>query len=104
MAHYAWSDIVHGEEGETVEYGDSVSQSDLGVSDEDWADLVESGAVREEEPPELPEGYSGSVADFEKEQAEAEAKLAEAQAVLDEGKEEKKESKAPASRASSEKK
>lgn len=77
MAYYAWSPIRHGGEVkdglvvnvQTVAYGDSVSQKDLGVSDEDWQAMVEGGSVREVKPPELPEGYTGSPIQFMMEQA-----------------------------------
>jgi hypothetical protein len=62
MAHYAWSPIrfdskVDKESGavletSTVEVGESVTAGKLNISEEDFARLVESGAVREEKYPE----------------------------------------------------
>lgn len=73
MAFYAWSPILYGAEVEKgtgvklsdkrVEFGDSVTQKNLGVSDADWDALVESKAVRDYAPPELPKNFDGSVVD-----------------------------------------
>jgi|SRR6476646_831415 len=58
MNMYAWSKF----KGEVNEWGqvtkwimpgEKISQSDLGVSDEEWDSLVESGAVREDEYPDI---------------------------------------------------
>lgn len=86
--YYAWSDIRSSEAEETTDVkvtkaGETVTASDLGVSDEEFQALVESGAVKTEEYPELPEGYTGSPAQYEKEKVVAQATLDEAQAVLD---------------------
>lgn len=87
--YYAWGEIhTSGDAAEDdsvkkVKPGDTVSASDLGVSDEDFEALVESGAVRTEEYPELPEGYTGSPAQYAQEQAVAQAQVDEAQGVLD---------------------
>jgi hypothetical protein len=74
--YYAWSPIKGGtaEKPVTVDRGDKVSQSDLGVDDANWAALVESGAVRDKEFP-APADYEGSVIDYLRD------KLAEAQAA-----------------------
>ncbi len=73
--YYAWSDLYNGGEsverknanGTTVrivesrniiERGTEVGQSDLDVSDEHWAHLIESGSVR---PYPLPEGADENV-------------------------------------------
>jgi len=58
---YAWSRIVYGAEKDddgniigpkAIEVGDPVSQSDLGISDEEWQSLVDGEVVREYELPE----------------------------------------------------
>ena len=65
---YAWTnfDVERNEYGQTtnvIHVGDVVTQADLKVSDEDWEELIASGAVREEEYPEdVPSGMS--VAEF----------------------------------------
>ena len=62
--YYAWSKFntevnEFGQPTETVMPGEEISQKDLDISDEDWAALVESGAVSTEEYPEdLPDGMS----------------------------------------------
>lgn len=80
---YAWSNFKKkvnewGQVEEWVRPGDSVSQSDLGVSDEEWQDLIDSGAVREQEYPEdLPpdvspaEYYAANPAEAQEAEAEA---------------------------------
>lgn len=55
MAHYAWSHIRHhdSENGRhTIKPGTKVSAGMLGMSDEEFDELVESGAVREDKWPE----------------------------------------------------
>ena len=57
--YYAWSNFPvqydeHGRVTESIEVGDPVSQSDLDVSDEEWDELVENGAVSEDEYPDIP--------------------------------------------------
>jgi hypothetical protein len=54
--YYAWSNfpVEHNDFGQptkTIKAGEKISQSDLKVSDEDWENLIELGAVREEEYP-----------------------------------------------------
>lgn len=74
--HYAWSDLYNGGEAETIpvaggramrtvvksrniiKRGEVVTQSDLGVDDEVWDHLCESGSVR---PYPLPEGANDYV-------------------------------------------
>ena len=56
---YAWSNFKteFNKEGQVTKWiraGDSVSQSDLGVSDDDWKNLIEIGAVRKQEYPPVP--------------------------------------------------
>lgn len=55
---YAWSRFQKsvnewGRVEEWIEPGDEISQSDLGVNDEEWQSLIDSGAVREEEYPDI---------------------------------------------------
>lgn len=75
---YAWSDIRTGaptakadEPGEvkTIKRGDTVSQADAMVDDDGWRQLVESGAIRTLQVPDMPDTYQGSPIDFLKEQA-----------------------------------
>lgn len=85
----AWSEIRHGEAGEddkpgdtkVIKPGESVSQGDLGLDDDQWAQLVESGAVRTMAYPEMPETFQGSPVDYLREQAKmaAEGALMEAE-------------------------
>lgn len=72
--YYAWSPIRGGtlEKPVTVARGDKVTKDALGLDDENWAALIESGAVRDKEFP-APGDYEGSVIDFLRD------KLAEAQ-------------------------
>ena len=77
---YAWSPILAGDK--SAKFGDEVTASGLGISKEDFEELVTSGAVRTKKPPKLPDGYQGSVIDFLREQIR-EAEL-EAGATLDE--------------------
>jgi hypothetical protein len=68
---YAWSPIRHGgvvkdgvvQDVKTVEYGDTVTQDKLKISDADWDALVDAGVVRKQKPPELAEGFTGSPMD-----------------------------------------
>lgn len=87
---YAWSKFntevnEFGQPTKTIMPGESVSQSDLGVDDAEWEYLVESGAVREDEYPEVPEGVSP--AEYQKQVDNASVELTEAQAALDAAKE-----------------
>lgn len=55
--YYAWSKFKKevnewGQVTEWINPGDSVSQGDLDVGDDEWQYLIDSGAVREEEYPE----------------------------------------------------
>lgn len=69
MAHYAWTDIKAGtaEKPITAKRGDEVSKSKLGVSDEDWEAMLESGAVREKKFP-APQDFEGSAVDYIRQQ------------------------------------
>lgn len=60
---YAWSRIAAsrnewGRVEKWIEPGDEVSQSDLDVSDDEWQELQDLGAVREEEYPKVAPGES----------------------------------------------
>lgn len=86
MAAYAWSPILAGDK--SAKLGDEVTASSLGVSKEDFEDLVTSGAVRSKKPPKLPDGWQGSIIDFIRQEAreafegtDDEAALAELAAV-----------------------
>lgn len=83
----AWSkfETERNEQGQptkTIMPGDTVSQSDLGVSDEEWEYLVETGAVREEEYPDVPDDVSP--AEYQKQVTNAAVNMSEAQAAVDE--------------------
>lgn len=61
--YYAWSTFKKGvnEWGRVEGYinpGDEVTQSELGVDDEEWQELLDVGAIRDEEYPDAPEGVS----------------------------------------------
>jgi hypothetical protein len=69
--YYAWTPIRTATAGEVtgfgtqmkvglVKVGEEVSASSLGVSDEDFQEMVNSGAVRPQEFPELPPNYQDS--------------------------------------------
>lgn len=64
---YAWSPIQAGDK--SAKFGDQVTAEKLGISKEDFEALVDSKAVRPVKPPQLPEGYQGSVIDFYREKA-----------------------------------
>ena len=77
--YFAWTPILVGKKGETtgdktaieaktVKVGEQVSASSLGVSDDDFEEMVNSGAVREYEYPDLPKGYPDSPINFMKDQ------------------------------------
>lgn len=60
---YAWSrfPVESDEWGKItrfIEPGDKISQSDLSVSDDDWAEIVAAGAVRDEPYPDIPNNMS----------------------------------------------
>ena len=61
--YYAWSTFPtefddYGHVTESISVGEEVSQSDLGVSDEEWEYLIETGAVSEDEYPDIPSHIS----------------------------------------------
>lgn len=70
---YAWSPILYGadfdDKGNKLgdlrkEYGDTVSAADLNLDDRQFQQLVDSGAVKNFAPPQLPAGYTGSPRDY----------------------------------------
>ena len=67
---YAWSTFheernEYGQPTKTISPGDTVTQDQLGVSDEEWEYLIETGVVRTEEYPEdIPEDMAP--AEYEK--------------------------------------
>ena len=61
--YYAWNTFTtefddHGIPQTKIVPGDEVTQDDLGVSDEEWDELIETGAVSEEEYPDVPDHIS----------------------------------------------
>lgn len=77
---YAWSTIKVGEpnndpnnlaggEVKVIKPGETVTQDGLGLNDEQFAQLVESGAVRTMEFPDMPPTYQDSPVNFFREQA-----------------------------------
>jgi hypothetical protein len=61
--YYAWSNFPterneFGQTTKTIKPGDKVTQQDLDVSDDEWNELIELGAVREEEYPDTDPGQS----------------------------------------------
>jgi hypothetical protein len=60
---YAWSPI-RGDEGIVAKFGDEVTAEGLDVEDEDFEAMKEANVIRRLKPPELPEGYQGSVMDY----------------------------------------
>lgn len=74
--YYAWSPIKGGtpEKPVSIDRGAKVTKDALGVDDDNWTALIESGAVRDKEFP-APKDYDGSVIDYLRE------KLQEAQAM-----------------------
>lgn len=74
--HYAWTDIRVGSakhdqtvpgEVKVIKYGDTVTASAIG-GEEELNAKIESGSVREEKPPKLPDAYQGSPLDFLREE------------------------------------
>ena len=88
----AWAPIKSGKNNGTdkepdmqtisVNPGESVSQDALGVDDDGWKQLVESGAVRTMAYPDMPETYQNSPVEYLRDQvkAAAEGSLADVQA------------------------
>src|SRR5262245_25954207 len=73
--YYAWSPIRYGGEVspqgildprsiKEVKFGEKVTAAAMGIDDADWEGLKAAGAVRTQKPPDLPEGYQGSVMDY----------------------------------------
>lgn len=77
---YAWSPIKSGKndgndkiEEVNVNPGESVTQDQLGVDDDGWRQLIESGSVRAMKYPDVPETFQGSPVEYLREQAKAAA-------------------------------
>jgi hypothetical protein len=73
--YYAWSPIATGRDEKTwqMQYkkpGESVSASSLNVSETQFQQLVDSGAVRTAKYPDIPEEWEGSVLDWLRAQAD----------------------------------
>lgn len=76
---FAWSPIQYGAEtddkgnflrAKTIDIGSSVTQDQLGVSDADWRELVQGGAVRQYPyPDDMPDNWTGSPVDWLKHKA-----------------------------------
>lgn len=71
MTYYAWTNFPverneWGQVTKTIECGEEVTAQKLGVSKEEFEDLVEIGAVSEEEYPDIPD--SVAPAEYEKQQ------------------------------------
>jgi hypothetical protein len=81
-ALYAWSPIQAGDK--SAKFGEEVSASGLGISKEDFASLVESGAVRSKKPPKLPDDWQGSVIDFIRKEAREAFEGTDDEAALEE--------------------
>lgn len=64
MNYYAWSNIVVGKEGTianpTARPGDVVTPASLGVSDAQFAEMIDSRAIRNTPFPVMPDGFGGS--------------------------------------------
>jgi len=63
MTYYAWSKFKAevnewGVVGKWIMPGDTITKSDLGVSDDEWKELIEAGAVREDKYPDIAEDVS----------------------------------------------
>lgn len=61
--YYAWTTIntevdEYGKVQDSIAPGEPVTQSDLDMGDEEWEELVASGAVRTEEYPDVPDDMS----------------------------------------------
>jgi hypothetical protein len=65
MAKYAWTDIKAGEK--SAKAGDSVTASGLGLSDEQFEQLVDAGSVRDEKYPDMGD-FPGSPVEYAKKQ------------------------------------
>lgn len=77
---YAWSPIRHGAKkdkdgnivgAEEVKMGDSVSQSKLGVDDDNWNALVEAGSVRPYKYPDNVKSDESAVQSLQRQAREA---------------------------------
>lgn len=66
---YAWSEIRNGDV--VLKPGSKVTQDGLKLDDDQWAQLLESSAVRTNPYPDMPETYQGTPIQFLLEQAAA---------------------------------
>ncbi len=75
---YAWSDFRVGEPAKddkpgkltTIKFGETVTAEKLKADDEQMKAYIDSGAVREVKPPEMPSTWQGSPLDFVRAEAE----------------------------------
>lgn len=86
--YYAWSNFPvekneWGQVTKTIEVGEKVTASDLGVTDEEFEEMIETGVVSEEEYPDIPD--SVSPAEYEKEQLARSAVVEELRMHVEEG-------------------
>lgn len=61
--YYAWTNFVterneHGQPVKTLKAGEEVTQQDLEISEQDWDQLIQTGAVRPQPYPDIPESLS----------------------------------------------
>lgn len=75
MTYYAWTVIQNGVERDTTDptvilkrttipYGEEVSADSLDIDDAEFQALIDSGAVRQYAPPDMPSSFSGSPLDY----------------------------------------
>ena len=89
-SYYAWSNFPverneWGQVTKTIEVGESITADKISVSKEEFDELIEIGAVSEEEYPDIPD--SVSPAEYEMSQANQQAVIDELQMRIDEQKE-----------------
>src|SRR4051812_40837276 len=86
--YYAWSNFQttdqNGRTSITTRPGDEVTASKLGLTDEQFQELIDSASVRKQPFPDLPETFTGSPIEYLKQQAYAAALAAENMAAGDE--------------------
>lgn len=74
---FAWSPIQTGDKDKDAAFGDTVTQSGLGVSKEDFEAMIEARSIRTTKPPPVKEMRSDeSVLDFYRRQAREAAEAA----------------------------
>lgn len=52
--YYAWSPFPKDGDRATINVGDKIAQSDIGVDDDEWAYLIETGVVSKTKHPDIP--------------------------------------------------